>query len=82
MRQLKLAAVLVALLVLVACPTATKPATTLPPGALNTFDANSYVTLMGAQAALNTGKSRFCGGQGSGFRQTGIERCHRRLQHC
>ncbi len=63
MRQLKLAAVLLALLVLAACPTATKSATTLPPGALNTFDANSYVTLMGAQAALNTVKADFAAGK-------------------
>ena len=56
MRQLKLASVLVALLVLAACPNNPKPQT-LPPGALNQFDATSYTSLMGAQAVLNSVKA-------------------------
>ena len=56
MRQLKVASVLVALLVLVACPNNPKPQT-LPPGALNQFDATSYESLMGAQAVLNSVKA-------------------------
>jgi hypothetical protein len=59
MRKLKLASVIVALLVLAACPsttTSTTPAT-LPPGALNQFDATSYTSLMGAQAVLNSVKA-------------------------
>ena len=46
MRQLKVVSVLLALLVLVACPNNPKPQT-LPPGALNQFDATSYESLMG-----------------------------------
>jgi hypothetical protein len=56
MRQLKVASVLLALLVLVACPNNPKPQT-LPPGALNQFDATSYESLMGAQAVLNSVKA-------------------------
>jgi hypothetical protein len=56
MRQLKVASVLVALLVLVACPNNPKPQT-LPPGALSQFDATSYESLMGAQAVLNSVKA-------------------------
>ena len=56
MRQLKLAAVLVALLVLVACPNTPQPQT-LTPGALSQFDATSYESLMGAQAVLNSVKA-------------------------
>jgi outer membrane murein-binding lipoprotein Lpp len=56
MRQLKLAAVIVAMLVLAACPNNPKPQT-LPPGALNQFDATSYTSLMGAQAVLNSVKA-------------------------
>src|ERR1035441_3247062 len=56
MRQLKLASVLVALLVLAACPNNPKPQT-LPPGALSQFDATSYESLMGAQAVLNSVKA-------------------------
>ena len=56
MRQLKLASVLLALLVLVACPNNPKPQT-LPPGALSQFDATSYESLMGAQAVLNSVKA-------------------------
>ena len=41
---------------LVACATKTTP-TTLPPGAINTFDADSYVSLMGAQAVLSSVKA-------------------------
>ena len=58
MRKLKLASVFVALLLLAACSsTATKPATTLPPGALNQFDLTSYESLMGAQAVINSVKA-------------------------
>ena len=57
MRQLKLAAVLVALLVLAACPNNTTKPQTLPPGALSQFDATSYESLMGAQAVLNSVKA-------------------------
>jgi hypothetical protein len=56
MKQLKLASVVLALLVLAACPDNPKPQT-LPPGALNQFDATSYTSLMGAQAVLNSVKS-------------------------
>jgi hypothetical protein len=56
MRQLKVVSVLLALLVLVACPNNPKPQT-LPPGALNQFDATSYESLMGAQAVLNSVKA-------------------------
>jgi len=56
MRQLKLAAVVVSMLVLAACPNNPKPQT-LPPGALNQFDATSYTSLMGAQAVLNSVKA-------------------------
>jgi len=56
MRQLKLASVLVALLVLAACPNNPQPQT-LPPGALSQFDATSYESLMGAQAVLNSVKA-------------------------
>jgi hypothetical protein len=56
MRQLKVASVLLALLVLVACPNNPKPQT-LPPGALNQFDATSYESLMGAQTVLNSVKA-------------------------
>jgi hypothetical protein len=56
MKQLKLASVVLALLVLAACPTNPKPQT-LPPGALNQFDATSYTSLMGAQAVLNSVKA-------------------------
>jgi hypothetical protein len=56
MKQLKLASVVLALLVLVACPNNPKPQT-LPPGALNQFDATSYTSLMGAQAVLNSVKA-------------------------
>lgn len=56
MRQLKLASVLLALLVLVACPNNPQPQS-LPPGALNQFDATSYTLLMGAQAVLNSVKA-------------------------
>ena len=31
--------------------------TTLPPGAINTFDANSYITLMGAGAVIRSVKA-------------------------
>ena len=56
MRQLKLASVLLALLVLVACPNNPKPQT-LAPDALNQFDATSYTSLMGAPAVLNPVKA-------------------------
>jgi hypothetical protein len=56
MRQLKVVSVLLALLVLVACPNNPKPQT-LPPGALSQFDATSYESLMGAQAVLNSVKA-------------------------
>ena len=56
MKQLKLTSVLLALLVLAACPNNPKPQT-LPPGALNQFDATSYTSLMGAQAVLNSVKA-------------------------
>jgi len=56
MRRLKLATVLLAVLVLAACPSDTK-VNTLPPGALNQFDATSYTSLMGAQAVLNSVKA-------------------------
>jgi len=56
MRQLKLAAVILAMLVLAACPNNPKPQT-LPPGALNQFDATSYTSLMGAQAVLSSVKA-------------------------
>lgn len=56
MRQLKIASVVLALLVLAACPSNPKPQT-LPPGALNQFDAASYTSLMGAQAVLNSVKA-------------------------
>jgi predicted lipoprotein len=56
MRHLKVVSVLLALLVLVACPNNPKPQT-LPPGALNQFDATSYESLMGAQAVLNSVKA-------------------------
>ena len=56
-RKLTLATTALLLLTLtVACATATKP-TTLPPGAINTFDADSYITLMGAQAVINSVKA-------------------------
>src|SRR3974377_2292820 len=56
MRRLKLASVVLAALVLAACPNNPKPQT-LPPGALNQFDATSYTSLMGAQAVLNSVKA-------------------------
>ena len=56
MRRLKLASVVLAVLVLVACPNNPKPQT-LPTGALNQFDATSYTSLMGAQAVLNSVKA-------------------------
>ena len=56
MRRLKLASVVLAVLVLAACPSNTK-LNTLPPGALNQFDATSYTSLMGAQAVLNSVKA-------------------------
>jgi hypothetical protein len=56
MRRLKLASVVLAVLVLAACPNNPKPQT-LPPGALNQFDATSYTALMGAQAVLNSVKA-------------------------
>jgi hypothetical protein len=56
MRRLKLASVVLAVLVLAACPSDTK-VNTLPPGALNQFDATSYTSLMGAQAVLNSVKA-------------------------
>src|SRR3974377_2588973 len=56
MRRLKLASVVLAALVLAACPNNPKPQT-LPPGALNQFDAPSYTSLMGAQAVLNSVKA-------------------------
>jgi len=62
MRQLKLASILVALLVLAACSNNPKPQT-LPPGALNQFDATSYESLMGAQAVLNSVKTDYAGGK-------------------
>ena len=43
------------------CSTTPKPQT-LPPGALNTFDAQSYVDLMGAQAVLNSVKADYAKG--------------------
>lgn len=55
MRRLKLASVVLALLVLAGCPNNPKPQT-LPPGALNQFDAQSYTSL-GAQAVLNSVKA-------------------------
>jgi len=56
MRRLKLGSVVLAVLVLAACPNNPKPQT-LPPGALNQFDATSYTSLMGAQAVLNSVKA-------------------------
>src|SRR3974377_1068299 len=56
MRRLKLASVVLAVLVLTACPNNPNPQT-LPPGALNQFDATSYTSLMGAQAVLNSVKA-------------------------
>ncbi|HVP55741.1 MAG TPA: hypothetical protein VMU45_12175 [Candidatus Eisenbacteria bacterium] len=56
MKQLKLASVVLALLFLAACPNTPQPQT-LPPGALNQFDAASYTSLMGAQAVLNSVKA-------------------------
>ena len=56
MKRLKLASVAVAMLLLAACPNNPKPQT-LPPGALNQFDATSYTSLMGAQAVLNSVKA-------------------------
>jgi len=56
MKRLKLAAVAWVVLVLAACPNNPKPQT-LPPGALNQFDATSYTSLMGAQAVLNSVKA-------------------------
>jgi hypothetical protein len=44
------------MLVLAGCPNNPKPQT-LPPGALNQFDAQSYTSLMGAQAVLNSVKA-------------------------
>ena len=57
MRKLKLASVFVALLILAGCPSTTTTPATLPPGALNQFDATSYTSLMGAQAVLNSVKA-------------------------
>ena len=57
MRRLKLASVVLALLILSGCPADTNKPQTLPPGALNQFDATSYESLMGAQAVLNSVKA-------------------------
>jgi len=46
----------VLLMAVTACSTTPKPQT-LPPGALNQFDATTYTTLMGAQAVLNSIKA-------------------------
>jgi hypothetical protein len=62
MRRLKLASVVLAHLVLAGCPDNPKPQT-LPPGALNHFDATSYESLMGAQAVLNSVKTDYAGGK-------------------
>ena len=50
------------LTLLAGCATANKP-TTLPPGAINSFDANSYIALMGIQAGLNSVKADFSAGK-------------------
>jgi hypothetical protein len=53
---------LIAMSLLVACATKITP-TTLPPGALNTLDAQAYVDLMGAQSALNAVKADYAAGK-------------------
>ena len=50
------------LTMLVACATKTTP-TTLPPGAINVLDAQTYIDLMGAQAALNAVKADYASGK-------------------
>lgn len=55
-RHLSLALMAVLCLLLAACSMSTKPKT-LPPGAINSFDAESYLSLMGAQAVLNSVKA-------------------------
>ena len=52
---------LLALLLLVGC--AVKSGTKLPPGAINAVDANSFVDLMGAQAALQAVKADYAAGK-------------------
>jgi hypothetical protein len=54
-RYLSLAGLWV-MLIMWGCANSTKPVT-LPPGALNQFDATSYESLMGAQAVLNSVKA-------------------------
>jgi predicted lipoprotein len=56
------ATVLLTLTLLAGCATANKP-TTLPPGAINSFDANSYIALMGVQAGLNSVKADYAAGK-------------------
>lgn len=55
-RFVAVALALAACLTLAGCAGQAKPKT-LPPGALNAFDADSYVALMGAQAVLNSVKA-------------------------
>ena len=55
-RSITLAVMVLVVAALIGCANQTKPAT-LPPGALNTFDATSYESLMGAQAVLNSVKA-------------------------
>ena len=57
MRKLAVFATITLLLItMIGCSTNPKP-TTLPPGALNQFDATSYESLMGAQAVLTSVKA-------------------------
>lgn len=62
MAKLARLAPMLLILLLVGCANQSKPQT-LPPGALNSFDANSYVTLMGIQAALNSAKADYEAGR-------------------
>ena len=57
MRKVSLIIALCTLIALAGCAAGTPKPVTLPPGAINTFDANSYTTLMGAQAVLNSVKA-------------------------
>ena len=61
-RKLAVLGLLLTLTVLVGCPAST-PTTTVPPGAFSNFDATSYESLMGAQAALNSLKADLASGK-------------------
>lgn len=61
-RNTEVLAVLLGLLLLYGCASNPKP-TTLPPGALNQFDATSYQSLMGAQATLAAAKTDYLAGK-------------------